>query len=369
MGFSEILKLKKTTETNEEVTFVKKLIIGHDIFAIDLCIHLNEKEADSCKILSPEKITKDNLELLGPSQIRGSENIEFLTKMGIDKEIHKSIFYKDMSFHEFGKRTKPQPLLWGEEWFTKPYVKVSREELFPDFSEEKFEQIQDKLIELSPIKIEFNSDKEKTANYRVHCSNGLIIECETLYFGLTPNYFYELFEGKKYLTDNFVEFCESTQTPCALYIHMKLENKITDVKDTYFLPLSFTHDWGHFIGEIEDQEVGQIAKFVTFLVKEENTEEDISRKIRLLKKNFEKIFNTFSDKQCREYVVLKENTYCPKIDDSILKEEKDMPNELYFIGQNATFFPKLTQKESFEDSSKNTNLLMRAVLMHRLILA
>lgn len=370
MGYGQILKLKKIQDTKIEKTFVKNLIVGQDIFAIDLCLRLNEIEAKSAKLLSPEKVTKENLMLLGPSLFRGHENIEHLKKLGIEKEVHKSIFYKDMNFHEFGKRTKPLTMLWGEEWFSQEHVKLNLEDIFPNLTDDFMNKLNDLMLELSISKIETATpdDLIDRAFYRVTCSNGLVIECENLYFGLTPNFFYELFEDKKILSDSFVEFCESTKTPCVLYIHMILENKITDDLRTMFLPLSFTHDWGHFIGEIEDSGSGQIAKFVTFINKEENTEEDISRKIRLLKKNFEKIFPQFSDKKCREYVVLKESTYCPKIDDSLLKSESDIPKNIFFVGANGTFSHPLRQKTSFEDSCFSSSMMTRALLLHRLSL-
>lgn len=370
MGYGQILKLKKVQDVKEEKTFVKNLIVGQDVFAIDLCLRLNEAEVNSAKLLSPEKITKDNLKFLGPSLFRGQENIELLKKLGIEKETQKSIFYKDMNFHEFGKRTKPLTMLWGEEWFAQEHVKISINEIFPNIGDGFLETLNDLILELNISKIEtaIPTDLIDQANYKVTCSNGLVIECENLYFGLTPNLFYELFDEKKLLTDAFVEFCESTKTPCALYIHMILENKITDEARTMFLPLSFTHDWGHFIGEIEDYENGQIAKFVTFINKEENTEEDISKKIRLLKKNFEKIFDKFSDKKCREYVVLKESTYCPKIDDSLLTNSKDIPNKLYFIGANGAFSHTIRQKSNFEDSCLMATMMTRALVLHRLTL-
>lgn len=370
MGYGQILKLKKVQDVKTETTFVKNLIVGQDVFAIDLCLRLNEIEANSAKLLSPEKITNDNLKFLGPSLFRGQENIDLIKKMGIDKEVQKSIFYKDMNFHEFGRRTKPLTMLWGEEWFSGDHVKVTINEIFPNINDGFLETLGENVLELGISKIEATTptDLIDQANYKITCSNGLIIECENLFFGLTPNLFYELFEDKKSLTDSFVEFCESTKTPCALYIHMQLENKITDDQRTMFIPLSYTHDWGHFIGEIEDSGTGQIAKFVTFINKEENTEEDISKKIRLLKKNLEKIFNDFSDKKCREYVVLKESTYCPKIDDSLIKNAQDVPNKLFFIGANGTFSHELRKKSNFEDSCFLSTMMTRALLLHRLSL-
>jgi len=370
MAFSDILKLKKVQEIKEEKIFIKNAIIGFGVFAIDLCSHLNKLEPGSSKILTADAINEDNLKLLGPSLIRGEDNIAEVSKLIPDLEVYKSQFYKELKFHEFGKRTKPQNLLWGEEFFTADHVNETLEDLLPILKEENLIERtieQSLVVKISKIEKAVPEELINQANFKITCTNGLVIECEQIFYSHTPDSFYELFKDKRVLSDNFVAFCESTKTPCALYFQMELEEAIADSKNTYFFPLSFTHDWGHFIGEFENLEKGQLARFVTFINKEETTEEDISKKLRLLKKNFEKSFEKFDERKCREYVILRENTYCPKIDDNYLAEEKDELEKLTFIGFNAPFSATLRKRENFEDSILGTSLLTRALLVQRLI--
>ncbi|EQC44764.1 hypothetical protein [Bacteriovorax sp. Seq25_V] len=370
MAFSDILKLKKVEEVKEEKIFIKNAVIGFGVFAIDLCSHLNRIEPGSAKILTSDAIDEANLKILGPSLVRGEENISAISKVVEGLEVYNSQFYKELKFHDFGKRTKPQTLLWGEEFFTADHVNVELEELLPVLKEENLlEKIieQSLVVKISKIEKAIPEDLIDQANFKITCTNGLVIECEQIFYSHTPDTFYELFKDKRALTDNFVAFCESTKTPCALYFHMELEEELTDSKNTFFFPLSFTHDWGHFIGEFEKTEKGQLARFVTFINKEETTEEDISKKLRLLKKNFEKSFEKFNEKKCREFVVLRENTYCPKIDDNFLEEEKDELDKLTFIGFNAPFSARLRKNQNFEDSNLETSLLTRALLVQRLI--
>ena len=360
MAYSDILKLKKEETHTEEKVFIKNLIVGSDIFAIDLFNHIDSKEKGSTKLLSDEPFDEENFKLLGPSLVRGEESIELLKSIGIQGETSHSIFYKDMRFHKFGGRTKPMKMLWGEEKFSEAHMKISPEELLPSLKEEGLvDRLKENSLEMMISSIEKTEPTEliDQAFWKVHCTNGTVVECENLYWGETPASFYELHSKKSSLTENFVAFCESTQTPCALYVHMNFEKPLTENKETYFFPLSFTHDWGHFIGELDDKGEGQEARFLAFIDKEESSEEDISRKIRLLKKNFEKNFEKFKGNNYREYVVLRENTYCPKIDDNFLSEEKDLQEKLTFFSFNAPFVGPLNNL-----TSKIHGFLVRSLL-------
>ena len=105
-------------------------------------------------------------------------------------------------------------------------------------------------------------------------ANGLIIECENLYWGESPYQLYHLLSNKSVFDNETVEYLESTKTPLALYVNFNFENVVIDKEETIFFPLSFTHEWGHFIGDVsnvDEENVKQVARFVTFVNKEEST--------------------------------------------------------------------------------------------------
>lgn len=372
MAYSDILKLKKVEVKQEEKTFIKNLIVGNDIFAIDLFDHLNNLDATSVKLLSEEEITEDNFKLMGPSLIRGEENISIFKELGLVEEaqISSSCFYKDSKFHAFGSRTKPMPLLWGEESYIDNHIQLSPSEILPSLNKEGLlERIKENSYGLR-IKEIFRTTPEELidqAFWKVCLTNGLIIECENLYWGESPSKFLELFQDKKTLSSEFIEFCESTTTPCSLYVHLDLEEKITKEEDreqTYFFPLSFTHDWGHFIGEICDSEsegYAQTAKFVTFVDKEESTEEDISKKINLLKKNLAKNFDAFDENKSKERVVLRDYSYCPDIDDSSIADGTLNEDHLIFFSFNAPLKQAATKNTTFVDSWMSSKFLARGM--------
>ena len=55
---------------------------------------------------------------------------------------------------------------------------------------------------------------------------------------------------------------------------------MTDITETLLLAQSYTHEWGHYVGEFNHvpQSSKQRAEFLSFLDKNETTEEEISKK-------------------------------------------------------------------------------------------
>ncbi len=369
MAYSDILKLKKVEVKNEEKVFIKNLIVGNDIFAMDLFDHLYKKDSTSVKLLTEEEVTEDNFKVMGPSLVRGENNISVLRDLGIIEEANplSSCFYKDSKFHDFGSRTKPMPLLWGEESYIDEHIKVRPTDLLPSLnSEGLLDRIRENSYSLRIKEIYRTTPEEliDQAHWKVYLTNGLIIECENLYWGESPAIFLDLFKDKKTLSTEFIEFCESTKTPCSLYVHLDLEEKITDDEKTYFFPLSFTHEWGHFIGEIgetESEGYAQTAKFVTFIDKEESTEEDISKKINLLKKNLAKNFDAFDVNKSKERVILRDYSYSPEIDDSKITQESLNEDHLIFFSFNAPLRQSAVKNETFVDSWMSSKFLARGL--------
>lgn len=367
MAYSDILKLKKVEVKHEEKTFIKNLIVGNDIFALDLFHHLHSIDSTSVKLLSEEEVTEDNFKLMGPSLVRGEQNISIFKELGLigEADVNASCFYKDSKFHTFDSRTKPMTLLWGEESYIDNHIKLNPEDVLPSLKNEALlEQVRANSFVLRIKEIYRTTPEEliDQAHWKVVLTNGLVIECENLYWGESPAVFLELFKDKKTLSSEFIEFCERTYTPCSLYVHLDLEESITDTKETYFFPLSFTHEWGHFIGEIGDSETqgyAQTAKFVTFVDKEESTEEDISKKINLLKKNLAKNFDKFDENKSKERVVLKDYSYCPDIDDSLIQDGTLNEDHLIFFSFNAPLKQAAVKDQTFVDSWMSSKFLAR----------
>jgi hypothetical protein len=370
MSFSDIRKMKKVDEKETQTISCQYVVVGNDLFSLatykELCEKLGQ---DNVALLTSAEISVDASSFKGPNLLRGQENIAIVKEDRPDTLIQKTetipSFYKDMKFRHFGGRSKSETLLWGEEFFTAPHAQYKLEDLFPFLNDEQFfKQTADNAITSIPLHIErMQGDK----NWQIECTNGSLIQCKEIYWGESPSDFLELYKVKSELSSNFIQFCEGTQTPCALHIKLIFEKRITEMTETLFIPLSYTHEWGHFLGEFEpvdNENSSQKVEFVTYVDKNETSEEEVSKKIRILKRNLEKIFPYSKDISVEEFLALLPQSQSLKIDDQIFYEDENKVGNLSFISFNAPISLSEQEKTLFGDSCGDVSHLARAVRAH-----
>ena len=372
MGIRALQALKKEQKSEVQTTFIKNLVIGEDLFAMDLTLSLREKYGkENVSLLSLKPLTENDLHLMGPSLLRGEENIKQFEKLCPDVQINKvdakTSFYKEGSFRDFGGRSKSEKLLWGEEDFVDNRVDLDEQELFPFLKQENvFEKIKESSIDYIPLKIKKvePADLIEPDYFHITCSNGTRLNVENLYWCYSPQHFLNLYENKNELTDEFMEFCEETKAPSTLYIEFEFESAIAENNETVFLPLSYTHEWGHFIGEFAPTKSDggkQRAKFMTFIDTDSTNEEEISKKIRLLKRQLEKIYEKFKTISYTEFITLTDKSVCLNFDDSITNNIKEELPHLSFAGLCAPIEHFEKDESNFEYSSSDLKFLARGV--------
>ncbi|MBC7539594.1 MAG: hypothetical protein H7281_12290 [Bacteriovorax sp.] len=375
MAFKDLHKLKKVVVVEKENIFAPHLVVGKDIFALSIYKALQEKYGkEQVRLLSEDTILKSDLLPKGPSTVRGESNQKIILELYPEAvgEIGAGValFYKDMTWKSFGGRSKPEALKFNEEFFTTTRFNIDAEKIFPELTNvEEFLTV----LNAEAYQVRLKSIHRSGEGFKVECLNGTEFECEKLYFGQSPYQYLEFYSNKNELSDLFIEFCESTKTPSALFVKFLFEKPITDIKETLFIPLSYTHEWGHFVGEFNEAANGeQEVEFINFLDEDQASEEDISRVIRLLKKNMEKIFDKFSKIKAREYIVLEQEIGCLKIDNDLfmrsLSDEKNDSKNLFLLGINAPIIDTQRENESFEYSKNEVDVLARALLVHSILL-
>ena len=245
-------------------------------------------------------------------------------------------------------------MLWSESFYTEPRASLKQESLFTFISdEERLESVEQSRLDFGVLTVKQTvpDDLAEPAFFNIKTSNGDEVNCEHLYWGESPSIFTSQYEDLDDLNSDFIELCEQTVTPSALYITLNFDKKITEMKETLFVPLSYTHEWGHFIGELFDEENGkQRAEFVTFLDKNSCTEEDISKKIRLLKRNIEKIFPEFAKISYGEFIKLSDHSFCLNVDDKAFADQMSSMKNLHFISYNAPVVSENGNETLFADS-------------------
>lgn len=369
MSFSKILELKKTDDKTSEKKFIKNIIVGSDLFSLAIFDHIRKKDGeDSVKIIHPHVINLQTVELMGPSTLRGQDNIAKFKSLypHIDLDIKEkvSVFFKEGKFRAFGGRSKSEKLLWNEEFYIQPRANFKIESLFPFLSDESFFQNVESArldLQVKGVIKTTPQDMIDQAYFSLETSKGSTIECEHLFWANGPEQFLKLYSNKNELSDEFIEFCEATNGPAALVLRFDLDEPITERVANVFIPLSYTHDWGHFIGEFSSLENGkQRAEFITFIDKDCCNEEDISKKIRLLKRSLEKIYEKFQKISYQEFLRLVEFTSCLNVDDEKFILVKDQISNLHFLSENAPVKSFSVKNDSCEDSVFLTNFFTRA---------
>jgi hypothetical protein len=376
VAFKDIHKLKKIDVVQKETIETSHLVIGKDIFALSLYNKLkNIHGAENVRLLSEDKILASDLQTKGPGTIRGETNKNIFKALYPDMNFEageqNALFYKDMTWKSFGGRSKPEALKFNEEFFTGPRFDVDLNTIFPELTSPEA-MIDSANAEAYQVKIKKINKSEK--GFAIECINGTEFFSKHLYFGLSPYKFLEVYADKNHLSDSFIQFCESTQTPSALFVKFLFEHiPLSDMKETLFIPLSYTHEWGHFVGEfknLEEVKGKQEIEFMHFLDEDQSSEEDVSRIIRLLKKSMEKIFENFSKNSHKEFISLEQDIVCLKIDDNLfdtaLQKNSDAIGGLLFIGTNAPIIDKHRIQSMFEYSTKDLNGMTRGLLVHQL---
>jgi hypothetical protein len=365
MSYSDLKKLKKEEVKETSKVETKFLIVGGDLFSLATYDFLaSSYNSEEIKILTKENISKQTTSFAGPGVLRGESNISFIEEFYDYAEVKRnekvSCFYKDLKFKPFGGRSKSEKLLWGEEFYTSPKADYNVESIFPFLKDDSFfESVNAAQMDNIPSRIFKDEDK-----WVVECTNGTQIYCEELFWCESPWKFYDDFKEKEKLSNEFIEYIEGVKTPCALHIKLIFDGSVTDMEETIFIPLSYTHEWGHFISEFSpynDETKTQTSNFLTFIDINHTNEEDISKKIRLLKRNLEKIFPHLKNISYKEFIVLTENTHSLNFDDSFSLEGQESLEHVHFVNSNAPFSSSFYEEGSDGDSMEALSHVARGL--------
>ncbi len=376
MGF-DLLSLKKVEESNVTTHYFRHVVVGEDLFSIALFHELQKKYGEGqVTWVSPRPVNEKDLLPIGPSLLRGEHNIaafkRFFPDVTVEEFEAPSEFFKELKWRQFGGRAKSEKLLWNEEFYTQKRGEIDFEELFPFLKEEglyerlekaRFDFSVKNLLKMTP------DDLAEPANFQIELSNNDLLKCENLYWGLGPGDLLSAFNDKKELSDEFITYCEHAESPSALLVQLVFEKPITDKKETIFIPLSYTHEWGHFVGEFSSDKSGkQKAEFVTFMDMDHTNEDEISKKIRLLKKNLEKIFGDSAGLISDEFIKVTTQSPCLNFDDNLFTKVSDEVGQLRIASYNGPLEHLTQEQSSFEDSWSSVNNLARAAVRHQEVL-
>lgn len=365
-----LTKLKKEATTPAQRFYKRHLVVGDDLFALESYRRLVALHGLSeVGILGHVPQSAQECRVMGPSLWRGEDNLHALKCLYPEREFaldsRPSLFLKEGSLREFGGRAKSEKLLWDEEYFTQARISAV-ENLLPEFSDDECKEIaaQSFRVQIKEIEKITPTDLAEAAMWRIVGTDGAYYEAQYIYYAYAPAQFVNDYATKSHLSDELIEFCESTLGPSVLNVVFECEKPVTDISETLLLAQSYTHEWGHYVGEFNNvpQSSKQRAEFLSFLDKNETTEEEISKKIRGLKKAIEKIAPDFAKIPLQEFIVLKDASACLKIDDRAFATLSSQWENWSFISVHAPLEEKLINLLSFEDSCPCPSHFVRGLM-------
>ena len=341
--------------------------MGDDFFATIQFLELQKIHGVGKTILlSKHRIENKDVYPKGPWNLRGKKNIEIFKNLyphiELEEDRQETLFLKEGKLKRFGGRAKPEKLLWGESLYKEQRAKVNLKNIFsfPGHLQEE-DLIHQNVVRDKVVGIEKIQATAKNT-YHLSLASGDNIGCEKLYWGAPPWEFLSLYSPKEQLKESFVTCCQNPRMPLSLSMDLEFQKPVTDHTETLFIPLSYTYDWGHFIGEFFMEKGVQKGVFLAFVNPEDDNEEGVTRKIHIFKRNIDKIFPTFKSSLAQESITLKEESARLDINDKILSQAENYPPNLFFIGHNGGIRDFKKRKSTVGKDLGKASHLLRGLL-------
>jgi hypothetical protein len=358
-GFG-IRALRKVSEENKKIEnsiFIKHLVVGENSYAILSFLKLNRKYPGEVKLISKNPFFKEDLIHEWDctlSSFRSPEVAEAFIAINPRLEIFKTtdevLFYKDTKFHKFGGRAKPHQLKNNENFFKAPNYNISLEAFFEG---DEFDNMDETLREhqlnkiIANIEVTDPSDLVDQQNFKVETGESESYSCEKIYWCESPKKLLNLIQNKSHLNDSVYAFAAGINAEQAIAVHFKCSKQVFDKSCTILIPQSMTHEWGSFILEFEaynPETQTQNFKALMFVSEDDLQEEDLAKKIKLMKRVIERVFPDFSKAEIDQKIRFSDEYYLSGINDGLYAELKEA--NVQFLGQSSPL--NLENSESFQ---------------------
>ena len=315
MDFSGLRKKGRSDQEMINYVEVDNLIFCFDHYSALVCEEMFKHEMDF-EIISDRKLDYHDLRLKGPSTFRAAGQE--------DKSEIQSVFYKDQKFRPFGGRSKPMELLEGEVFYSLPKQDFEPRKI----SNELISKINKKLHLKRLVKIE-----KTDLGFRIYCGDNTCFIVRNLFWPKGLSEFCRVLEDKSGLDEDFLNKVVNLSGVAPLYMDLFIRKEI-DFNETVFLPVSLSHEHGHFIGDIKKlgEKKSQFS-FVHFIDPNEIGEEHVSRLIKNLKRQIEKVFEVNKRDFIDEVISLTSIGVAREVDDTLSDQVHKIFPGLKLLGE------------------------------------
>ena len=248
----------KATTMVQNPTYTRYVILGNDVFSVACWYNLvfgQKRDAQLfCWQASPQRLADWFWQ--GPTWLRGQINQQAVQDYAPHLALHAyqdPLFYKETQWRSFHSRMKPQPLLGEEAYFTATGYDFDWAKLYPFLAEDKLLEhpsVQNKIPRV--IRALAVEDPISPVWWQVEFSDGSAVQCQDLIWGGSTSEFKALYQGQTRQLPDAVISHLMRQEPLAIWaLRFELDALPELMANTFFIPLSYTYDEGHFIGEVE----------------------------------------------------------------------------------------------------------------------
>lgn len=347
-GFGLRALKKKSVDAidSEKREFVKHLVYGENYEAVLTFFKLHQAHPGEVKLITKNPFYKEEIwQQLNctlnaiRSETVANDLLGLNPRLEVLKSENEVRFYKDTKFQKFGGRAKPHEIKKAEKFFTKPYYQFQTEALFQGVDLDNLDNILkefelNKIIER--IEVREPSDLVEKVNFSLHSGENEIFDCENLYYCESPKSFFKSISNKNKLDDVIGEYTASLRNHGAITVHFDCDRLIYDFKGTMLIPQSMTHEWGSFVidfGAFDPVESKQEFKVLSFLNDGDLQEEDLVKKIKLLKRVIERVFPEFGSAKYIQSIRYSAEYAIEGVKDEYFEKLSDLP--VKFIGPGA----------------------------------
>ncbi len=361
-GLRAFKKLKEDTRKEDKRQYIPHIVCGDSDFAVLTYLKLMQKHGeDKVKLVCKDPIDKQDLinnwkcslHYLRDEAV-ANKLIEINPRLEVISSQSNVVFYKDGKFHEMDGRAKPYEFMEDEDYFQSPYYFMKKEALFSTEDWNNLDEILRKAQinkYISSIDKIVNQDLVEKTNFRLSTGEHENLECEYLYWCESPKSFYKLFVDKNKLSDATAGYCSSLEEKVGLTVHFEVEKEIYDSHGTVLLPQSATHEWGYFIldfDKYDPEHEKQVFKSMMFIDLDEVNEEELAKKIKLMKRVMGRVFPDFEKVKYTEHIHYNESELIKNFKDDLYHQDNEEQEYLKFVGIGAPLKEDDSEKFQYE---------------------
>ncbi len=329
---------------------ISHVVLGQDITAVLKLVSLKTQFGpENLRLITPRFLTREVLidqYRSTPSTFRSNEHtLKVLEKFPHAKSFRfdiESLFYKDGSWHKFNSRAKPMELSSFEDTFLPSRQEITLESLF---SPEDWQQLDEILKTYQSVRILEKLEKQTTTDLAHQDEWWMLfhdlgeVTATHLYTSLSARELLKRSGHGQTLPTEMSAWLSSVEKKAAISIRFECSKQLHNEAQTLFIPQSMTHEWGHFIVDVQPYD--EVTKSyplsaLILLHEEEPTSEIMADKIKLLKRVFERVFPGFQQSIQSEYIFVSEDFFEVIKNEKLAEELNVSVSHLTLLGQYST---------------------------------